>query len=205
MASPNIPNDAAFVRSMLDGVSASLCVDLARVYLVGLSNGGHFASELVCDLGDRVAAVATVGGVLAVDGCDPARPIPLITFHGTADTFVPFDGGEGTGIDTLNPPDELYDVLASAYEGADLAPIPDTVAAWAARNGCDGEPEVTEVSDEVELRAWDCDAPVHLYVVDGGGGTWPGSELFQAVEATSGYTTMDVDANELIWQFFAAA
>lgn len=202
--SGSLPDDAAFVLEAVDRATSQLCIDLDEVFVVGLSNGGHLASTLVCDEGDRFAAVATVAGVLAPASCG-APDLPLLTFHGTDDQFVPFEGGEGSGIDQLNPPDTFYDVLDSAYEGVELAPIDATVAAWAARNGCEGEPAVEVVSAEVERRAWDCAAPVQLYVVEGGGGTWPGSALFQAVEATSGHTTMDIDANELIWAFFSDA
>ena len=38
--------------------------------------------------------------------------------------------------------------------------------------------------------------------IEGGGHTWPGADAFN-VGLPIGKTTRDVDANELIWQFFS--
>jgi polyhydroxybutyrate depolymerase len=63
----------------------------------------------------------------------------------------------------------------------------------------------------VELRTWgECtdDATVQLYVVQGGGHNWPGSEFFAglgsnpATFALVGPTNMEIDATALIWEFF---
>jgi polyhydroxybutyrate depolymerase len=204
VGNPALPDDAAFVLATIDGVTDQLCVDLDRVYLAGMSNGSHLASELVCDHADQFAAVAAVGGFLTPAGCHPSRPLPLVAFHGTDDDYVHYDGGLGDGLKQLNAPDELFDVRDEAYDGVTIPPVEEAASAWARRNGCHGDADVQEVSDEIELRAWSDCPPVQLYVVDGGGQSWPGSELFVAVEATSGYTTMDIDASQLIWDFFVA-
>jgi polyhydroxybutyrate depolymerase len=47
-------------------------------------------------------------------------------------------------------------------------------------------------------------ATVQLYVVEGGGHTWPGSQFSQAGVAALGPTTFDIDANQVIWAFFQA-
>ena len=46
---------------------------------------------------DRFAAFATVSGLYSPAGCAPSKPLPVISFHGTGDRFIPFDGGVGTG------------------------------------------------------------------------------------------------------------
>jgi polyhydroxybutyrate depolymerase len=77
------------------------------------------------------------------------------------------------------------------------------VGTWATSLGCAAEPKVSQPSDHAELSVYDgCtsdDDAVQLYVVDGGGHTWPGADLFG--DAT--ITTQEIDASELIWQFFA--
>lgn len=45
-------------------------------------------------------------------------------------------------------------------------------------------------------------ADVQLYVIEGGGHSWPGSEVSVAAEAMIGPTTRSVRADELIWEFF---
>ena len=97
--------DVVFLTQLLDELEAQLCVDTNRVYIEGYSLGALMTSRSSCTLADRVAAVAPLAGVYAVSGCAPSKPVPLSTFHGTLDTFIPYE------------------------------PIPGQVADWAARTG----------------------------------------------------------------------
>ena len=45
---PGEVDDFAFVRRLIDALSQSLCIDPARVYATGMSDGGFFSSELAC-------------------------------------------------------------------------------------------------------------------------------------------------------------
>lgn len=87
-------DDVQFTASILDELQSELCVDRTRVYAVGLSNGGGFASLLSCKLSDRFAAYAIVAGALysPAGDCKPPRPSPLISVHGDNDPIVPYDG-----------------------------------------------------------------------------------------------------------------
>jgi polyhydroxybutyrate depolymerase len=84
--------------------------------------------------------------------------------------------------------------------------IPDIAAAWAERNGCDPTSTDSALSDDVSLVEFDCPngADVQLYRVTDGGHAWPGSATSAALSATTGPTTMDLDATALIWEFFAS-
>jgi polyhydroxybutyrate depolymerase len=97
--------DMQFLRDALDQAEHALCIDTNRVYATGLSNGAMMTSGVACALADRVAAVAPVAGVANVPGCDPARPVPVIAFHGTADPFLSYDGGFGPAVANLPAPD----------------------------------------------------------------------------------------------------
>lgn len=52
--------DMDFVGAMLDEVGNDLCIDTARIYATGLSNGAMMTSAVSCDLADRFAAAAPV-------------------------------------------------------------------------------------------------------------------------------------------------
>jgi hypothetical protein len=116
----------------------------------------------------------------------------LLAFHGTADDTVPFEGGSGSAggvtVDYRLPQD-------------DATPADDVQQSWAARNGCTSGRQESPVSPEVRHVSYSgCDdgAEVQLYIVDGGGHTWPG-----AIDVPSlGYTTHDISATDLIWEFF---
>lgn len=202
--------DYAYIVDLLDEVNETLCVDENRVYVTGLSNGAFFTSSLVCKLADRIAAVAPVAGVRAVDDCNPSRPVPVSAFHGTDDDFVRYDGGFGGGAARLPAPDGSNRTMAetpAVSRPPESGPsVPETTTAWAKRNGCDTKPIEKQVSADTTLMTFSCPkgATVQLYTTEGGGHTWPGSEFSKAVASVVGKTTDTISANELMWEFFQA-
>jgi polyhydroxybutyrate depolymerase len=199
--------DIDYVTALLDTVEAERCVDRARIYATGLSNGAMMSSTLACVMADRITAVAPVAGVEMPEGCDPARPVPVLAFHGTADPILLFNGGINT--DVLAPVlggDEAEGGTTTTLPPADLEGegYPETVDRWAALNGCDDDFTDDDVTDAVVRRTYDCpaEAPVEFYIVEGGGHTWPSSEFSRSIESIAGPTTFDIDASELAWTFF---
>lgn len=80
--------DLAFARAMLDEIENSHCVDRARVYSTGFSNGAFFTHLLGCVMADRIAAIAAVGGGELTVPCRPQRPVPVLIYHGRADEII---------------------------------------------------------------------------------------------------------------------
>ena len=81
--------DVAFVVALLDDLERRYCIDRARVFATGFSNGGFFSAVLGCALSERIAAVAPVsGGPLRVD-CAPRRGVPILIQHGRQDALIP--------------------------------------------------------------------------------------------------------------------
>lgn len=175
-----VTGDVAFLRAVVDDVALQVSIDRARVYATGLSNGGGMANRLACEAADVFAAVAPVAGAYTQhEVCAPVRPVPMMIFHGDADPVVPY-----AGVGELFPP------------------IDDYAAAWGARNECSAQEE-RQVTDDVIERTWSgCagNAPVTLYIVEGGGHGWPGSTRPEAALVTTG----SISATDLIWGFFAA-
>jgi polyhydroxybutyrate depolymerase len=202
--------DQKFVEGMLDDVETSLCVDTARVFVTGLSNGAMMASTLACELSDRFAAAAPVAGVTEVANCDADRPVPVVAFHGTDDGFLAYDGGFGPQVASLPSPDGRGTLGDAADQAGELAEasgpsVPEVMAGWAGRNGCDDAvPEKEAVADDVTLLSFACPrgAEAELYRVEGGGHSWPGSAFLANVEDIVGRTTMSISANEVMWAFF---
>ncbi|HLF70641.1 MAG TPA: PHB depolymerase family esterase [Dehalococcoidia bacterium] len=180
-------DDFAFVGRLIDELSARLCVDSRRVYATGISNGGGMTSLLGCELSDRIAAIAPVAGSPYVERrCDGARPMPVIAFHGTDDPLVPFEAGPDFGD---------LDIFRFGARN--------NMRDWAQHNGCDLTLHSERIASDVVLESYGgCSngADVQLYVIEGGGHTWPGA----GVEVNAlGKTTHSIDASELIWSFFA--
>lgn len=199
LALPVAPNrDVRFVDDLLDRLEAELCVDTSRVFSNGMSNGGQMSSLLACVDAPRIAGVALVAGVeFPAAGCD-GRPVPVIAFHGDADPIVTYAGG-GLNARTIAEQYEFHGPAPAGlpvHEGVDAA-----MANWAAHNGCEPEPVEDPVSAEVLHRTWTgCEAPTELYVVLGGGHTWPGRPV-AGFEDQFGPTTTDVDATALLYDF----
>ncbi len=207
--------DLAFFDDLLDEIEATICVDRVRVYATGLSNGAMMSSILGCRLPERIAAVAPVAGVRTFEGCPIENPTPLLAFHGTADTFVSFDGGLGESVAALPNPDGSDGSIGDLVEDADAevadqlaeieaTSVPAYVADWADQNGCAAEPVESDIETSIRLVDYDCPVggDTQLYVVDGGGHTWPGSEFLAGATDLVGTTTFEIDANTLIWGFF---
>jgi polyhydroxybutyrate depolymerase len=174
-------DDVAFTADLLDHLQATLCVDPARVYATGISNGGGFTGLLACRMADRIAAVAPVAGAFypaTSKNCRPGRPVPLIEFHGTADATVPYSG-----------------------DVRDLPAIQDWITAWAERNGCQDRAPDQRIEPDVTVTSWaGCtnDAEVRHVAIDGGGHTWPGADR----PSGDGATTQTIEAHKMIWDFF---
>lgn len=199
IAAPSGPNrDLTFLLDLLDHLEATLCVDTARVFSTGLSNGGQMSSLLACEASDRITAVAPVAGVEFAETC-AGEPVPVMAFHGDADPIVPYEGG---GLDAATIADQNTwrgEVPPGVphHEGVD-----DAMANWADHNGCDPEPSEERVSPEVIRRTWNgCVAETILYVVEGGGHNLPG-QVVAGFEDQFGHTTTDIDATALMYAFF---
>jgi polyhydroxybutyrate depolymerase len=172
-------DDVRFVAKLLDDLGAVVKVDKKRVYATGLSNGAEMCYRLAAELSDRIAAIAPVGGVMGISKASPKRPVPVMHFHGTADTFVSFNNVDGT------------------------------IKTWVKLNGCTGKPKIVKLPDKAHdgtkvtktvYGGGRKGAEVILFTIEGGGHTWPGR--VPLVEFVMGKSTKQISANDLIWEFF---
>lgn len=191
-------DDVGFLLAVADKLAAESLVDKKRVYMAGISNGGMMAQRIACEHSDRVAGIATVAGSMpeALAGqCKPSQPVPVMIIHGTQDPIVPWGDGAVAGF-------EAFGKVMSARANAGF---------WAANNQCRGtalvvpEPD-RDPGDGTRVRVeifTDCmsKADVSLVAVEGGGHTWPGGYQYMP-ERFIGKTSRDIDANQMIWDFF---
>jgi polyhydroxybutyrate depolymerase len=195
-------DDLRYFTDLLDTLEKIYTIDPARIYMTGHSNGAAMAQRLACELSDRIAAIAPIAGgnqFAALDYCSPVRPVPVLEIHGTDDRCWPYLGGPQTCLGRLSS--RVY------------VPIPATVAAWAARNGCQPAPRVENLPDvdrtdgtTVTRIAYQQCANggdvVHLRV-NGGGHTWPGGSAVLPSPIV-GKVSREFSANRMMWEFFKA-
>lgn len=184
-------DDVAFTSRVLDDLETVARVDAKRVYATGLSNGGMMCYRLAAEMSDRIAAIAPVAGTMAIAEAKPHRPVPVLHFHGTDDKLVPYTGADERA------------KLIFPFKSVD-----ETMCIWAKIDGCPETPVAIDLPDRaddgttVERRTWGPGtdgAEVILYIVAGGGHTWPGRE--RPIKFL-GKSTRDISANDLIWEFF---
>lgn len=84
--------DEQFIRSMLQELPANYCIDSARIFAVGMSNGGGFAMLAGCRLSDTFRAVASVSGAYYASCQAATRQPSLLAIHSMTDKQVPFSG-----------------------------------------------------------------------------------------------------------------
>jgi polyhydroxybutyrate depolymerase len=203
-------HDMAFMNQLFDTVEQTLCVNQRRLYVTGYSDGAFMTSAIACRFAGRVAAVAPVAGIQDAAGCHPSRPVPVVAFHGTADPFVHFNGTPSKTAANLPAPTGKSSSLGATVAAGTLLKkgptIPQETAGWARRNGCRPKATDTRAATGVTLIRYRCPhgADVELYVVKGGGHTWPGSAFSRKIKSVVGFTTFAITANAVMWRFFSA-
>jgi polyhydroxybutyrate depolymerase len=190
-------DDVGFIAAMIDDLAKKVNIDRRRVYATGLSNGAIMCYRLACELSDRIAAIAPIGGPDTTLACTPARPVSIIHFHGTADPCSPFGGGPGGGCAAKAlgfEPKPIFDTPS----------IPEIAKTWAGRISAPPEPRTALRKGAVACTAYGPGregAEVMLCTIEGGGHTWPGGvEKLQG--SLVGTVNRDISANEVMWEFF---
>jgi polyhydroxybutyrate depolymerase len=81
--------DMKLVQAMLDKINGGLCIDQERIFSTGFSFGGMMSYTLPFEF-DVFRAIAPCSGKTGVIPYTEkfTRPVPIMAFHGDADTFV---------------------------------------------------------------------------------------------------------------------
>jgi polyhydroxybutyrate depolymerase len=154
-----LPDDVAFIRTLVSDLVQGGLSDSDRIYLAGRSLGGAMTLRLACvDAGSFAAIGLLVAAmpVVTASDCYPQRAVPMLAINGTKDHILPYRGERTGGFDLLWSTRRL-------------------VVFFRELNGCEesaGQPaRVDNPEVHVVIQTWtNCSAgPVVLYtVVDGG-------------------------------------
>lgn len=186
-AQRNRIDDLGFLDAVVADAQRRFGLDARRLYLTGMSNGSMMAESYAVSRKGRVKAVAGISGTIDLSRY-PAVAVPLLHIHGTADTHVPYTGGQGD------------DSLVKT----DFTAVATEIAAFNAAFGT--LPHQERVIDPADdgMRVIETDytragvAQIRLMTVEGGGHTWPGAR-----RSTRQGGTLDISANRELLRFFA--
>jgi len=166
------PDDSGFLSSLIDSLLEKYSLDPQKVFVAGHSVGGFMAYRLANEHPDKIAAIASNGGLVGLKRLDAGCPVSILHIHGKDDWRIPL-----TGMPQYNYP--------AVEEG---------LGWWAKRNGCTTLAETSRMNENVTAKKWkkaDEDGDVVLYLIDGFGHDWP--KLTNAA---------GIDASAVICDFF---
>jgi len=193
-------DDVGYISALIDDLSAHYNIDSNKIFSTGISNGGLMSYRLACELSDRIAGIAPVAANLSVDLseiCKPDNTTDIFMILGTDDRLMPYDGGniEVLGIER--------GIILSGDE---------TLKFWTDNFYCTDEFSTVEYPNtapldgthitEVRYDVCNDDTRVNFMTIHGGGHTWAGGDSYLS-RLIIGKTSRDIDASDVIWEFFS--
>jgi len=185
------PDDAGYLRAMIEEISGQFAVDPKRVFLVGHSNGAFMAYRMACESADLIAGIASLAGTTFLDPnrCVPAQPVNILHIHGTADPGVPYAGGANQ--------------TAPPYAPSNMAAFPgalQTVQFWARYNGASGAATDSAPSLDLTTDVAGMDTVITRYTNHPPGGA---VELW-TIKGASHYPTLSAKFSSLVIDWLLA-
>lgn len=195
-------DDVKFIRRLIDELDREFEIDRGRVFATGASNGGIMSHRLASEASDAFAAIAPVIGGMAesiAEDFKPEHPVSILVIQGDEDPLVPFEGGDvGSNLRRTRGKIIATEKMLELY---------------LEHNEIDGDPRVSQLHDRVRRDNTTVERTIYpaakdgtlvqYYRVKGGGHTWPGKPAY-ANERFIGRANRDINASELIWNFFTA-
>jgi len=170
---PRGMGEIEFIRRLIADSEKRFCIDRARVFVVGVSNGGGEAARIACALSDKLRGVALVAGQYGnLPPCAAERPVSILEIHAQSDNVAPYAGGEGS--------------------------VPDFIGMWRTIDRC-GASRLHRRLDATSVQtSWSCadGSRVAQLLIQRRGHFWPGPTLHGYVQPAA------TSAAARIWAFF---
>ncbi len=149
-------DDLSFLTGLIRSIGSR--PDVSSVYLVGYSNGGRMAYDIVCAHPKLVSSFVVVAAVPVV-ACPAGSPVSLLEMVGAHDPILTYDAS--------SPRQQI--------NGYREPTVTEQVAQWRKRDGCSAA-FTTQTTGTFRLQTWShCSAKsvVALGTYEGGGHAWP--------------------------------
>lgn len=133
VVSPQCPDDVFWnvdiLTALLDEIESTYRVDKNKIYVTGLSMGGHATWELALRQPNRFAAIAPVCGWADTSKANTISHTPIWVFHGAKDNVVPVKAAEdmvkalnnhGSNVKLTIYPEANHDSWTETYNNDEL-------------------------------------------------------------------------------------
>ena len=180
-------SDVEFLSNLVDSIRSNYSTNDC-LFVTGFSHGGFMTCKFANNTPHVVNAIAVGSGNmtnLLKNQSASAPQIPIMHFHGTEDSTVPYMGSPPT-----------------------ISPVDSTIQWWVQHNNCNPSPSYTAVpnsnltdSSTVEKYYYSGGvngSEVTFYKVSNGGHTWSGSNS----PSPLGFTNKDINQSTIIGDFF---
>lgn len=188
-------DDVGFFTTLVEKLTADKVVDPARIYVVGVSNGGLMVWTLACQAADRIAAAAPlISGMIErqAELCSPKRLAPLMAIAGTDDWAQAYDGAMGANFRLMSIPEslEFWRRLRGCADHK-LTPIP--------------QRERADLTAAILIEWTQCanPSPQRFFRIQGGGHYLPSfAPLADRDRRRHGGRSQTIETAEELWAFF---
>jgi len=180
-------SDVDFLTNLVDSIRSNYSTNNC-LFVTGFSQGGFMTCKFANNTPHVVNAIAVGSGNmtnLLKNQSASAPQIPIMHFHGTEDSTVPYMGSPPT-----------------------ISPVDSTIQWWVQHNNCNPSPSFTAVpnsnltdSSTVEKYYYSGGvngSEVTFYKVSNGGHTWSGSNS----PSPLGFTNKDINQSTIIGDFY---
>ncbi len=192
-------DDVGFIDGLIDKLDIDYSIDLNRIYVSGISNGGMMAWRLAEELSDRIAAVASVVGTHRMpEDAVLKRAVPFISIVGDHDDrkIGSFEGGY---MDFYGTPFPKF-LGSSTWQ----EPWQTQIDIWLKAIGASPEFEIIREDERVTAHLYKNSSGTEFqdWRIHDMGHTWPGMmEPGIGAEAVNPRSDA-VIGEDLIWDFF---
>ena len=137
--------------------------------------------------------------------------MPAVFFLGSDDPLLPWGDGRSKSLGNLGEAlglSAIGSIDSPLARVGGLLPVPEMIQFWTSHNNASNSPNIEQLPDKnprdgtrVKKETYGNGDTV-LYVIEGGGHTWPGALELASMTELCGATSQDIDASQLIWDFF---
>ncbi len=192
-------DDVGFTEKIIAYFQDKYQISSKEIYAVGFSNGGQFTIRLMNEKPELFKGFATISAPRSYENetqCNNAqRPVSVILFNGMKDSIIPYNGGE---------------VVLKGNSYGHVQSAEQSMQFWCSVAKCDTTStntynfknksgEVTAVQQNFSSST--TDKKVSFIKILNGGHQIPNKKFSMGIP-TMGYANKEVDAPQLIWDFF---